>query len=274
MEHNTSPEASKKHEMLVSRGENSVVLFIIKKTEKLCAALYILTDFLGQLDPLARTIREHSLALVSLSFSFSESSRGNGPYAEFEKELRILKSLLSVAALSRLVSEMNKHILEQEMDIMLNYISHSAEGRGMMLSSSFFAEGRGAGWEDGLAASKERHPSDVLNTGARQPMPVLIKDTDVKDNMSYKKVQKERLYEKNNLPSELHSRTNRQDEILAVFKKNKKAEMSIKDISGTVTGCSEKTIQRELLDLVQKGVLKKEGERRWSRYSLLTLDEK
>ncbi|HRZ30465.1 MAG TPA: hypothetical protein P5274_02240 [Candidatus Paceibacterota bacterium] len=43
---------------------------------------------------------------------------------------------------------------------------------------------------------------------------------------------------------------------------------SIKDISEAIVGCSSKTIQRELSDLVQQGVLKKKGDRRWSRYLL------
>jgi len=42
----------------------------------------------------------------------------------------------------------------------------------------------------------------------------------------------------------------------------------VKDFAKVITDISEKTIQRELLDLVQRGVIKKEGERRWSRYSL------
>lgn len=47
-----------------------------------------------------------------------------------------------------------------------------------------------------------------------------------------------------------------------------KSDLSIKDISTIVTDCSEKTIQRELIAMVTEGVLNKEGERRWSRYSL------
>ncbi|MBU3668653.1 MAG: hypothetical protein FGM57_01655 [Candidatus Taylorbacteria bacterium] len=47
-----------------------------------------------------------------------------------------------------------------------------------------------------------------------------------------------------------------------------KGELSIKDLEGVVKGCSEKTIQRELLALVEQGVLTKTGERRWSRYAL------
>ena len=43
---------------------------------------------------------------------------------------------------------------------------------------------------------------------------------------------------------------------------------SIKDITEAIDGCSAKTIQRELSDLVHQGVLKKKGDRRWSRYLL------
>ena len=46
-----------------------------------------------------------------------------------------------------------------------------------------------------------------------------------------------------------------------------KGDVSIKDISYAFTDCSEKTIQRELNNLVTKGQLKKSGSKRWSRYS-------
>ncbi len=48
-----------------------------------------------------------------------------------------------------------------------------------------------------------------------------------------------------------------------------KGEATIKDISEIVTDCSEKTIQRELNAMIEDNVVKREGERRWSRYSLV-----
>ena len=58
----------------------------------------------------------------------------------------------------------------------------------------------------------------------------------------------------------------RRDSILGLLKKQKK--ITVKDVAGVVTNCSEKTIQRELLSLVKEGVLRREGERRWSTYFL------
>ena len=58
----------------------------------------------------------------------------------------------------------------------------------------------------------------------------------------------------------------RKEAILSVIKN--KGRASIKDISTLIRGVSEKTIQRELLSLINDGIVLKHGERRWSTYSL------
>ena len=45
-------------------------------------------------------------------------------------------------------------------------------------------------------------------------------------------------------------------------------EATIKDIAEVITDVSEKTIQRELNSLIEKGQVVREGERRWSKYSI------
>src|SRR3989344_4869195 len=52
--------------------------------------------------------------------------------------------------------------------------------------------------------------------------------------------------------------------ILTFIQKHKQA--SIKDIAAVVKGCSEKTIQWELRALIERGLVRKVGERRWSVY--------
>ena len=47
-----------------------------------------------------------------------------------------------------------------------------------------------------------------------------------------------------------------------------KPQASVKDIAEVITDVSEKTIQRELNSLIEKGQVVREGERRWSRYSV------
>jgi hypothetical protein len=49
-----------------------------------------------------------------------------------------------------------------------------------------------------------------------------------------------------------------------------KHRVTVKDVQLVVAGVSSKTLQRELLGMVADGVLRKEGERRWSVYLLRT----
>ncbi len=49
-----------------------------------------------------------------------------------------------------------------------------------------------------------------------------------------------------------------------------KGEATIKDISEIINDVSEKTIQRELNAMIDENVVKRQGERRWSKYSLLS----
>ncbi len=52
--------------------------------------------------------------------------------------------------------------------------------------------------------------------------------------------------------------------ILEIVRKNN--GVSIKDITAVVRNCSPKTVQRELGSLIDKGLVRREGERRWSLY--------
>lgn len=61
-------------------------------------------------------------------------------------------------------------------------------------------------------------------------------------------------------------RDDRRKIILALIKQ--KPQLTVKDIAKSIPGVSEKTIQRELLAMVAEGVLEKNGERRWSSYSM------
>ena len=58
----------------------------------------------------------------------------------------------------------------------------------------------------------------------------------------------------------------RREQILALFVKG--VDVSIKDITARIKGCSEKTVQRELNALLYDNVIERIGEKRWSRYVL------
>jgi len=62
----------------------------------------------------------------------------------------------------------------------------------------------------------------------------------------------------------------RADTILAILKEM--GESSIGAISAQLLSVSEKTVQRELISLVEMGAVKRVGERRWSTYQLVKSD--
>jgi hypothetical protein len=67
-----------------------------------------------------------------------------------------------------------------------------------------------------------------------------------------------------NLKGQSKGQSERAQKILDFVLKNK--GVSIKNIALAISDCSEKTIQRELGALVQKGQIKRVGDRRWSVY--------
>ncbi len=88
-----------------------------------------------------------------------------------------------------------------------------------------------------------------------------IKDNTVFDKMSEGKIQ---VHEKNG--KDVKDKNKRQEIILSMLKGGMK--LTIRDFAKNIKDCSEKTIQRELINLVASGTIKKEGERRWSKYFL------
>lgn len=66
--------------------------------------------------------------------------------------------------------------------------------------------------------------------------------------------------------STVASSTDRRERIKTILEA--KGEASIKDISEIISDVSEKTIQRELNAMIDENIVKREGERRWSRYSM------
>jgi hypothetical protein len=59
----------------------------------------------------------------------------------------------------------------------------------------------------------------------------------------------------------------RRERVIEVLRDNPNA--TIKDITSVVTECSEKTIQRELISMIKDNIVVREGERRWSKYTLV-----
>ena len=222
-------------------------LYIFKKTEKVTAALYLITNLISDNEPIKLQIRQTSLKLLSDMLSFkrlvstSSKSIANDLLARISETM----SLLKVASISGLVSSMNYTLVQKELSLLLANLDalnlENFGSSGLSLPPDFFNVPEPIA--DALSKGHYRTPVSLKDNLPNQPtntVPSAQKDS-LKDN--------------------------RRETIIKLLKAGK--PLGIKELSSGIKGCSEKTIQRELLDLVEKGVLKKTGERRWSMYSIV-----
>jgi DNA-binding transcriptional ArsR family regulator len=233
------------------------LIYIFKKTEKITAALYLVSGLLKDEEPIKWELRDRGIDLLSSSFSASNSLPGDKNaviQSLFTAALETL-SLLNVAKISNLVSDMNHKLLVREIDnvvaMLRDRLRESAESAGYILSESFFKT------------------PDLFSSGFR------LGNRNVSQNDSFgvkgQKVTSSEFNHANNGVTKGHELGNekklqRRELIISTLKTQ--SNLTIKDFAKVIKDCSEKTIQRELIELVNMGLVKKDGERRWSRYSL------
>ncbi|MFZ2038556.1 MAG: hypothetical protein WAV11_01285 [Minisyncoccia bacterium] len=244
--------------------KDSYCIFVNKKTEKLVSAIYLLTSLLNDTEPLKTKLRTEGLNLLSKSLfspNYSLSLRTKIT-AEFVASATEIISLLEVSKISRLISPMNHEVIMSEFSSLLKVIEeNNSPDNSSTISSSFFAVDQQVSpsvipAQAGIQGFQSN--SNVVNIKTKTPESASIKDNSEQD--VFNKTSKTKSVKTLEKP-------NRSEKILTLMKKDK--AMTIKDFATSIKDCSEKTLQRELLALVSKGLIKKEGERRWSRYSLI-----
>jgi len=209
--------------------------FVIQKTEKLASALYMVTGFIPNEDPLKGRLRTCALDLISTSAD-PEKARAMRFHEGFASRCLEIGSILNLAQRAGLVSPMNVRILCDEYAELASFVkTHQDRVFG--------------GGEVNVQGTHRPEPiADVVH------VPKKIEEFQ-KDSSKGHEIKKTNNYKRH---------LNRKDMILNLL--DTKEKITVKDAVKAIEGCSEKTIQRELISLVTEGVLLKEGERRWSTY--------
>lgn len=215
--------------------------YLMKKTEKLASATYLVSGLFADGEPMKWSLRKKAAELVSFISSYKDIRQSElSAFSSISKsKITEIISLLEVSNLGGLITEMNFSILKQEFVSLINSIESNKQKTesSTVIPLSFFD----AKEDKIFVPNTHIIPSPVS-------APNILKDTlNLKDTSVFKS-------------------NNRQSIILGLLKKKK--ELTIKDISTIIKDVSEKTIQRELISLINAGVIKKIGERRWSRYFL------
>ncbi len=273
--------------LVSSNGMESFTVSLGKRSERLATALYLVTSFLSDIEPLKSRLRTLSLDLVrdASIVRYGSISVETNTLETLRANIGETLGLLELAFIVGLVSEMNFSVLKREYGALRDAIEvkkASRESRtDSILGDTFFGSSfEPAPRTQGLTL-RNLGPRSDLNEPA-QHIPIGHSKGQNNINMSDKKVApapsvfaseaKQPSAPAFRAPSivtgEMSSvqKNARRARILKLIKDNR--EVTIKDISTHFPELSEKTIQRELVSLTEAGVLKKFGERRWSRYTL------
>lgn len=269
--------------------KDNYLLFVYKKSERIVSAFYLVSNLLSDSEPIKWQFRNVGINIMSQTLSLTSKplSKSEVIYKVVSELVRLL-SLLDVSYVAGLVSNMNYTVLKKELENLLETLDASDFSRSgqshkkVLLDKEFFTVP-----SDHLAPSADPK-EDFLESVTRFPgqglgssgMPIRTwSDAAAFSSQAHRKGHnkgqkpiKDKILSLKNSPKGVSEEfadkvsTRRQTLILELLKT--KNNLTIKDFILVVKNCSSKTIQRELLKLVERGVLKKEGQRRWSRYSL------
>jgi hypothetical protein len=259
--------------VLAVMNGNSDFNFVLKKTERLTSGVYLITGFFDEKEPLKWKLRSLASNLLSTSLSLKNGfqSGREGVITDMRNIIVEIVSLLTVSKNVGLISDANYNIIDEEFS---NLLEHVTKDTNSELSKGFFSESilqtsipkRDTSYREAASSAEDF-------TSTRRE----VRETPIDKGQRIEKVipegylpaiRSQEVKKEKPVGAVSIKKNSRQGIILDIVKKKK--EIMIKDVAPLITGCSEKTIQRELLAMVSAGILKKEGEKRWSKYSLIS----
>jgi len=246
-----------------------------RKIEKIVAALYLVTDVMDPELPLTRSLRSESLDLLNACFQVLTGTGKMNP-SELTRilvRLEHVTSLVSIGRIAHHVSEMNAQVLISELQKVTQLMAIDTQELSQKYASYLYPRTQGRDVVQPVLSHTtldDRSFEELEKTKRRQndiktTLTTSINDTNKTSLNSHQK----------NASSSASSivkttsktpleQGDRKQEILNVIKSHKDATMG--DIQRYVTGCSDKTLQRAIVSLIQAGLVAKVGDKRWATY--------
>lgn len=232
----------------VSYQAGALVSISYAKTHKLITALYMVTDIIDKNEPLRNKLRTLGVEIISDIY--------HTPSAACIKISEVM-SFLDIASTMDIISKMNCNILKKEF-LGLDQSIKESNSKPININkqidlSEFFVESPVP-----ISPPSKGHTRIGVQKGS-----------------TLMKVLSDKLVHTNSKAQDFDVlKKQRRGEITDLIQK-KGGSATITDIKdsayGSLSSCGEKTLQRELVSMAKDGVLKKTGEKRWSKYSLNTL---
>lgn len=202
-------------------------------------ALYRVTDFFPQGEVLRKHLREKANEVFGGVGEYGFSGDYQHETVAILAKIQALKGYLNVARSMRFVKPINITVLEREYDFLADFLHGEMED---IKPSS-------------LPKKEEPQVKERVKTDLSTWEDFTVSAQNVQLPVS-----------NNGMEAIAGVINDRQEKILEHLKQAERAKIS--DFAPHFVGISTKTIQRDLQDLVIKNVLKKEGEKRWTVYSI------
>lgn len=225
-------------------GRNRAAERLYRRAERICAALYLLTRHISASEPVRAEVRSEALFLLEKVMNLRDEMRAaeSDALQSFESSVRRLISLVRVLTAAGFLSFQNADIVIGALDDLGVFVSSAQR--------SALAEGVSLTREDIMGDTSPLLDRNVLKDIKDRRV---VKDKTVTDRAQTNVVSK--------VPAAARAQG-----IISILQGS--GELGIKDIAERLPDYSEKMVQRELAALVKSGQVKKEGFKRWSKYSL------
>lgn len=232
-------------------GENRAADRAYRRAERIASGAYMLTSHIPANEPVRAQVRNSASKLLSGCLALKDQMRSHQsePVSQILSEIRYMVSLMRLMGISGFVSQANALVVIEALDELGNFIHASQKS---MLSEN-------------VSLSKD----DLIDVRMNTYKPVQkIKDTSNKIATESVSIQNSVSDTTKKVPELSGTSSTRVQSILEILKVG--GSLGIRDIAANLPEYSEKMIQRELLDLVSRGSVKKIGLKRWSKYSLVS----
>jgi len=233
-------------------GTNAAAALAYKKMERLVTATYMVTNYVPKSENLRQRVRDIASNLLTDTITLRSgfTSLGTGALSSITAQVRTTLSMLDALYASGLISEMNLKVLKSaytDFTQSLSAMAHGSASDGVELTSEYFSQAQATQQTSKQGLDVKGSRRGEVAPPRKEVVPINKRDVDKPKVRSSKG-------------------TERVQTILDFI--TKRGSASTGDVAQLITGCSSKTLQRDLTKLVQDGILTKEGEKRWTRYSL------
>lgn len=268
---------------------------LYKRALKISKAYFLLTQHIQDNDSIKLSLRAASLDMSSKTLSLVAAFNKTEDLARAVAVVAMtLASVSDIAAASRLIGDSNHALVIRQVQIFIEevevYWKTLSDTNQAIPSNLFEVETLDASYKNSRIIDdiSNAHTLNTSNTlfvkdSTRDPVHSSVRphtspshhkvDVYKTSNQHTKQLKAKPVSVDHRAASQIlgvvqarEIKNDRQSLILSTIRS--RGESSIKDLTDVIKGCSEKTIQRELIALVGSGDLLKTGERRWSRYTI------